>query len=255
MGFGEVGNMNIVADAGAVGGGVIVAIDADSGAAAESDIEDEGNEMGLGFVGFAADDGAIGTLGRAGYVEIAERGTAETVDEGEPGQHALGEELGLAVGVGGSEFCILLNWNDFRLSVDGSGGGEDEPAGAGGDHGFEERKGGSGVIAEEGFGVLHGLAGFDEGSKVHDAIKRASFFSRRGKEALEEAPIGNFAVEEVDGGREQVAAAMAEIVENEDLVSSFGKQTRNGNSDVTCASGYQNPHEKRTPLRTKIGYL
>src|SRR5579863_2147551 len=225
MGFGEVGNMNIVADAGAVGGGVIVAIDADSGAAAESDIEDEGNEMGLGFVGFAADDGAIGTLGRAGYVEIAERGTAETVDEGEPGQHALGEELGLAVGVGGSEFCILLNWNDFRLSVDGSGGGEDEPAGAGGDHGFEERKGGSRVVAEEGFGVLHGLAGFDEGGKVHDAIKRMSILCGRGKDALEKAAIGEFAVDELDAGGQQIAAAMAEVIEDEDVVSSFGEQS------------------------------
>ena len=41
MGIGQVGDVDVIADAGAVGSGVVVAIDADGLAAAEGDIEDE----------------------------------------------------------------------------------------------------------------------------------------------------------------------------------------------------------------------
>ncbi len=56
VGIGEVGDVDVVADAGAVGSGVVVAEDFDEVAAAQGDVEDQGNEVGLGFVGFAAGD-------------------------------------------------------------------------------------------------------------------------------------------------------------------------------------------------------
>ncbi len=87
--------MDVVADAGAVGGGVVVAEDEDFFAAAEGDIEDEGDDVGLGLVSFAA----VGE--GSGYVEVAERGVAEAVNLIEPAEHVLDEELGFAIGVGG----------------------------------------------------------------------------------------------------------------------------------------------------------
>ncbi len=63
---GEVGDVDVVADAGAVGGEVVVAEDEDFVAAAEGDVEDEGDDVGLGFVGFAA------TGDGTGDVEVAQ---------------------------------------------------------------------------------------------------------------------------------------------------------------------------------------
>ncbi len=61
VGVGEVGDVDVVADAGAVVGGVVVAEDLDGGAAAEGDVEDEGDEVRFGLMGFAAKDGrAVG---------------------------------------------------------------------------------------------------------------------------------------------------------------------------------------------------
>jgi len=135
VGVGKIGDVDVVANTGAVGGVVVVAEDEDFFATAEGDVEDEGNDVGLGLVGFAA----VGE--RAGYVEVAEGGVAEAVDAVEPAEHVLDEELGFAVGVGGGEVGGLFDGRGFGFAVDGGGGGEDELAGAGGEHGLEEREG------------------------------------------------------------------------------------------------------------------
>jgi len=70
MGVSEVGDMDVVTDTGAVGGRVVVAIDADGGTAAEGDVEDERNEMRLGLMVFSADD-AGGAFGSAGDVSTS----------------------------------------------------------------------------------------------------------------------------------------------------------------------------------------
>ena len=62
MRVGQVGDVNVVADAGAVGGGVVVAVDADGCAPAESDIENQRNQVRLRLVRFAAGD-AFGPSG------------------------------------------------------------------------------------------------------------------------------------------------------------------------------------------------
>ena len=60
--------MNVIADAGAVGSGVIVAEDLDGFAASEGHIEDERNQVGLWMMRFAACN-AWRTFGRTGHVE------------------------------------------------------------------------------------------------------------------------------------------------------------------------------------------
>ena len=54
MRVGQVGDVNVIANAGAVRSGVIVAEDSDGLAAAQSDVEDQRNQVGLRLVGFAA---------------------------------------------------------------------------------------------------------------------------------------------------------------------------------------------------------
>ena len=129
MGVGQIGDVDVVADAGAVGGGIVVAVDADGGAAAQGHIEDEGNQMGLGFVGFAAGD-AAGAFGCAGHIEVAQGGEAEAMNAVKPGEHVFDQQLGFAVSIGGLEAGIFSDGNGFRLAIDGGGGGEDDACGA-----------------------------------------------------------------------------------------------------------------------------
>ena len=53
VGLGEVGDVDVVADAGAVGGRVVVAEDGDRLAAALGDLEDERDQVRLGVVALA----------------------------------------------------------------------------------------------------------------------------------------------------------------------------------------------------------
>ena len=131
-----------------------------------------GNEVGFGLVGFAAGH-AIGAFGSSSHVEVAQRGIAEAVNAVEPGEHVLHQQLGLAVGVGGIEARIFLDRNRLRLAIDGGGGGEDEAAGAVGENGLKQAKGGGGVVAKEGFRMDHGLAGLDEGGEVENGRRMA----------------------------------------------------------------------------------
>ena len=71
VGVSQVGDVDVVANAGAVGGGVVVAVDADGLATAEGDVENQGNEVGFRLVGFAAGD-AVGAFGSSGHIEIAQ---------------------------------------------------------------------------------------------------------------------------------------------------------------------------------------
>src|SRR6516165_6720239 len=71
MRIGEVTDVDVVADAGAVLGGVVVAKDLDASPAAEGDVEDERDEVRLGLVRLAvAVDGS-------GDIEVAQAGVAE----------------------------------------------------------------------------------------------------------------------------------------------------------------------------------
>lgn len=54
MGIGDVEDVDVVADAGAVGRGIVGAKDLDVRLAAEGHVEDAGNEVGLHAMGFAA---------------------------------------------------------------------------------------------------------------------------------------------------------------------------------------------------------
>ena len=73
-----------------------------------------GNQVRLGLVGLAAGD-ALGTLGRSGHIEVAQRGVAQAVNPVEPAQHVLDQQFGLAIGVGGQEARIFLDGNRLGL--------------------------------------------------------------------------------------------------------------------------------------------
>ena len=95
MGLGEVEDVDVVADAGAVWGGVIGAEDVNGILLAEGDFEDIGDEMGFDAMIFAEFFG--GSCG----VEVAEGGEAEGMDFVIPAEDFFEEEFGFAVGIDG----------------------------------------------------------------------------------------------------------------------------------------------------------
>jgi hypothetical protein len=109
VGVGQVGDVDVVADAGAVGGGIVVAEDA---------MEAGGPGLRRAPAGIRCDSGSwasprvtpsLPALGRAGHVEVAQRGGAQAVNPVEPAEHVLHQQLGFAVGIGGLEARIFLN--------------------------------------------------------------------------------------------------------------------------------------------------
>ena len=131
MRLGEIDDVDVVADGGAVGGGIVSAVDVD-GTVLGGGLEDERDQVGLGIVALAV------ALGGTGGVEVAQRGAGEASGGGGPAEHALEEELGLAVGVGGLRGGVFGDRQVFGIAVDGGGGAEDEALDSGGDHGVED---------------------------------------------------------------------------------------------------------------------
>ena len=108
VGIGEVLDVDVVSDAGAIRGGIVLAEDLDAGAEAEGDVKQERNEVGFGLMVFSvAGNGS-------GDVEVAEGGVAKAVNLIHPAHHVLREELGLAVGVGGGELGVFKDRGSTR---------------------------------------------------------------------------------------------------------------------------------------------
>ena len=92
---GQVGDVDVVAHAGAVAGRVVGAVERKRGAQARRRLERDGDQVGLGLVTLA--EVALG-IGAAG-VEVAQRRPAQAVGRLRVGEHALDHRLGGAVGV------------------------------------------------------------------------------------------------------------------------------------------------------------
>src|SRR5690606_8669868 len=164
VGLGQVGDVDVVADAGAVGGGVVVAVDGDGRAAALGDLEDEGDEVGLGLVRCAV--GAVG----AGDVEVAQGGRAQAVGGGLAGDHVVDGQLGGAVGVGGAGGRRLGDGDLVGFAVGGGRGGEDEAAHACLAQGAEQGHGAADVVVPVLLGPGDRLADLGERGEVQDGV-------------------------------------------------------------------------------------
>ena len=115
----EVEHVDVIALAGAVRGGIVVAVDAELRAAADGDLLDERHEVVGDALGVLA-DAAAGM--RADRVEVAEEDHLPAgVRVLKIGEHVLDEELGAAVGVEGGGGEILGARDGGGLAVDGGG--------------------------------------------------------------------------------------------------------------------------------------
>ena len=188
MCVGQVGDVDVVANAGSVGRGVVFAVNANGRSASEGHVQNQRDEVGFRLVGFTAGD-AVWPLGRPSHVEIAQRGVVQAVNAVEPGEHMFNQQLGFAVSVGGLKARIFLNRHALRFTINRSGGGKDEPARSVGKHSFKEGEGGGGVIAEVDFGLDHGFAGFDESGEVEHPVEGTALILSGNKKIFNRRPV------------------------------------------------------------------
>ena len=170
---------------------------------------------------FAADD-PVGSLGCAGHVEVAQGSIAKAMNPVEPGQHGLDQQFGLAVDVGRLEASGFGDRDGFGLAVDGCRRRKDDPAGAVGQNRLEEGQGGGGVVAKVDLRRFHGLAGFNEGGEVQDSVERGPGIGGGYEKILEGLPVGQVSLDKLHARGEELAAAMAQIIEYNRIVALRG---------------------------------
>ena len=126
--------MDIVAHAGTVLGGIVVAVDFDEGADAERDLGGDLDEQRRFRGGLAVAAAGIG----AGHVEIAQRHVFEVAHRGDVAQHHLGHQLGRAIGRDRCKRRRLGNRIHRGIAVDRGRRREDEVPDAEVLHGRQE---------------------------------------------------------------------------------------------------------------------
>ena len=129
----QVRHMDVVADGGAIGSGVIRPEDAQR-RAAHGRADGQGDQMSLGIVPFADFAVRIG----AGGVEIAQANRAQAVSPIVPAQGVFQEQLGFRIGAGGILGAILADGKFFADSIDRTTGGEHQGFHAGSEERVEE---------------------------------------------------------------------------------------------------------------------
>lgn len=164
VGIGDIEDVDVIANAGAVGGGVIGTEDFELRDEAESGVENFGDEMGFDAMGFAA------LCGGAGGVEIAESGVVKTGVGAVVGENFFEAELGFAVRVDGIFGMVFGDGNGVRFAICGGSGGEDQFFDIVASHGVEEIDAGGDVGGVEGAGLANGLGDQSFAGEVHDRI-------------------------------------------------------------------------------------
>ena len=159
VGPGQVGHVDVVADAGAVRGGVVVAEQSHPTprpyppftvplhcAAAQGHPQDAGDQVRLRVVPLAQPPPVRPGRG-ARHVEVAQAHRADLVHPGVLGQCRVHGQLGSTVGAGRPGRGVLLDGRALGLAVDRRGGGEHDPGDPGLPHRLQQRQRTAQVVA------------------------------------------------------------------------------------------------------------
>jgi hypothetical protein len=79
---------------------------------------------------------------------------------------------------------------------------------------------------------------------MQHSVERLSLFSRRDEKVFKKSPVRQFSFNKIRPGREQVAATVAEIVEDDRPVSPGSEKPGHSTADIPGPSGNQNFHKK-----------
>ena len=244
MAAGQVHDMDVVADAGAVGGGVVIAEDMDLFQLAHSHLGDVGHEVVGDAVGVLADE--AGLVGADG-VEVAQQSHVQgRVSLADIGEDALGHGLGGAVGVGGGTHGeVLGDRHTGGVAVDGGGRAEHEVVAVVPAHHIQDDQRAVEVIVVVFDGLGHALADGLIGCELDDRRDVGTL----GEDLLHILVFGHIGLIEAEvlagdllDAVEDHRGCIIVIVRHDDVVAGIQKLDAGVAADVACAAGNQNSH-------------
>gem|GEM_PF-4779675 len=230
--------MDVVAHAGAVGCGVVVAIDAQGFTLARRHLCDVGGKVVRHVLRVFADQAAFV---RAHRVEVAQPRDAPLARLGlvEVCEHALDHELAPAVRVGRRKGEVLAQRLHGRFGVHRGRGRKHQRAHARGLHGLQQRKAACDIVVVVAQRLAHRLAHGLEAGEVDHCADRVL-----GKQALQQRGIAHIALDDcrrcARDAREALwhrAAAVAEVVEDEKRHAGLGQRHAGVRANEAGAAG------------------
>jgi len=230
MRLGEIGDMDIVADAGAVRRRVVRAEDGERRAAAEGGADRQRHQVGFGVVILADPAARIS----AGGVEVAQAGRAQAMDAVGPEQPLLDHQLAFAIGIGRRERGVLVDRDAGRVAEQRRGRGEDEAEAAGLHRGIGDGEAVRQVVRAIAQRVAHALADQRERGEVEHRIEPV------GRENLPEpAAIREVGHDQGRSGQDRGTVALAEVVDHHHRGAAFEQRQHQVAADIAGAAGHQ----------------
>ena len=239
MGVGEIQNVDVVPDAGAVRRLVVRPVDFDRLLLTQRDFEHIGNKMRFDPVVLAE------FLRSAGRVEIPQSGEAESVDLVIPPQDLLEHQLRLTVGIDRALRQRFIDRHALGNAERGAGGGKDEALHTIFHHGIEQVHAVGHVVAEILRRIGHRLADQRIGRKMHHGIRSEFLHGQTHRDTI--GKIGLVKCGPRIHGR---AMTFGQVVEDGDFMPPIEHFLDTNAPDVPRASRDQNLHGHRIPERT-----
>jgi hypothetical protein len=228
VGGGQVGDVNVVADAGAVRGRVVVAVQQQLVALPVSDLEDEGDQVAFRAVPLAQ------PAHRARGVEVAQARGGKAERLALSCQHQVHRQLGGGVCVARADRRVFGQLPGTGV-VHRAGGGEDQPRYLGGPHGVEEGHRSRHVDVPVQVRARHRLRDLDLPGEVQHRLE-ARPGRQHPRRLVHRQPAELHAVRDVIG------VARRQVVEHDHLMPRRCQGVRHHAPDVSRAASHQHLH-------------
>ncbi|GIX21854.1 MAG: hypothetical protein KatS3mg121_0637 [Gammaproteobacteria bacterium] len=222
--------MDVVAHAGAVGGGVVGPVDRHLRPLARRRLAGHLDQQRRLARRLADAQPRVG----AGHVEIAQRDVPRAAGRGQVREHRLGHPLGTAVGVDRRRRRVLVGDAARRNAVDRRRGGEHEMFDAVADAGFQQVARGAGVVAVILERVRHRFGHDGVRGEVHH--RPHGVLAQQARDPIQIAAVADhqFAVQH------RRPEAGGQIVQHHHLFAGFAELPDHVAADVAGAAGHQN---------------
>jgi hypothetical protein len=227
--IGNVEDVDVIADAGAVGRGIVRAENFELRKETEGGVENLGDEVGFHAVGFAAFGGS------ASGIEIAESGIVEAGIGAIVGEDFFEAKFGLAIGIDGVFGVIFGDGDGVRLAISGGGRREDEFFHPVASYGVEKIDASGDVGGVESAGFADGFGDQSLSGEMHDGVDLVS-----GKDCFDFGADPEVGPAEDGLGRHGGGVAFLKIIQGDDLVAAGEEDLRADAADVACCSGNEN---------------
>src|SRR5882724_4092656 len=231
VGIGNVKDVYVIADASAVGGGIVRAENIDVRQISGGGVQDARDEMRLDTMMLAE------LLRGAGGIEITKHGILQTGIGAIVRENLFEYELGFAVRIDGRFGMVLGNGDDFRFAIGGGGGRKDEFLHAVAGDGVQQIHAAGYVGSVEDAGFADGLG--DEGfrGEVHHRVNLVL-----GEDVVKLRTIGEVQLEKGCARRHGGAMAFDEAVHGDDAHAAREQDFGADAADVSRGSGNKNIH-------------